>query len=96
QYTSHAFQKLLKASHIKQSFSPSGRPRNNAVMEAFFSGMKKEELFRTNYHSIAEFKERISKYVDFYNIARPHSTLAYKTPNSYEALFYDKQKREAN
>lgn len=53
--------------------------------------MKKEELYRTNYHSVGEFKERIKKYIEFYNIERPHATLAYKTPNTYEHLFYDKQ-----
>ncbi len=58
--------------------------------------MKKEELYRTNYHSVGEFKERIKKYIEFYNIERPHATLAYKTPNTYERLFYDKQDQEAN
>ncbi|WP_110462391.1 DDE-type integrase/transposase/recombinase [Ruminiclostridium sufflavum] len=44
QYTSHAFQKLLKTCRIKQSFSPSGRPHHNAVMESFFSSMKRRAL----------------------------------------------------
>ncbi len=92
QYTSHAFQKLLKTFHIKQSFSPSGRPHHNAVMESFFSSMKKEELYRTNYHSIGEFKQRIKRYIEFYNIERPHATLGYKTPNTYERLFYERKK----
>jgi transposase InsO family protein len=52
--------------------------------------MKKEELYRTNYHSVDEFKERINKYIEFYNIERPHVTLAYKTPNTYECSFYNK------
>jgi putative transposase len=96
QYTSHAFQKLLKTFHIKQSFSPSVRPHHNAVMESFFSSMKKEELYRTNYHSIGEFRQRIKKYIEFYNIERPHATLFYKTPNTYERLFYDRQEQKAN
>lgn len=96
QYTSHAFLKLLKTYHIKQSFSPSGRPQHNAVIESFFSSMKKEELYRTNYHSAGEFKKRIKKYIEFYNIERPHATLAYKTPNTYERLFCDKQNQKAN
>jgi transposase InsO family protein len=95
-YTSHTFQKLLKTRHIKQSFSPSGRPHHNAVIESFFSSMKKEELYRTNYHSVAEFKERISQYIAFYNMKRPHATLDYRTPNTYERLFYDKQGQKAN
>ena len=91
QYASYAFQKLLKTCQIKQSFSPSGSPHHNAVMESFFSSMKKEELYRTNYHSVSEFKERIQKYIEFYNTERPNATLDYKTPDAYERLFYDKQ-----
>jgi putative transposase len=37
QCTSYSFQKLLKSLHVKQSFSPSGKPHHNAVMEAFFA-----------------------------------------------------------
>ena len=89
QYASYAFQNLLRNYGFKQSFSPSGRPCHNAVMKSFFSTMKKEELYRANYHSEAEFKERIQKYIMFYNTERPHSTLGYKTPNSYEKAFYE-------
>ena len=94
QYTSHSFQKLLKALHITQSFSPSGRPHHNAVMESFFSSMKKEELYRTNYHSVNEFKGQVKHYVDFYNIERPHVAAGYKTPNAYEHLYYERESRK--
>ena len=60
-------------------------------MESFFASMKKEELYRKNYHSVAEFKECVKNYIDFYNIKRPHSTLKYKSPNDYEALYFNKQ-----
>lgn len=86
QYTSHTFQKLLKSCHVTQSFSPSGRPHHNAVMESFFASMKKEELYRTNYHSIGELKKRVEVYIEFYNNERPHATLNYKTPNAHEDL----------
>lgn len=42
QYTSHSFQSLLKKCNINQSFSPSGKPCHNAVMESFFSSMKRK------------------------------------------------------
>lgn len=89
QYTSYAFQKLLKTYLVTQSFSPSGKPCHNAVMESFFSSMKKEEMYRTDYHSESELKERIQKYIEFYNTERPHSTLNYKTPKIYEQMYYD-------
>lgn len=94
QYTSYTFQSLLKTYGVKQSFSPSGKPCHNAVMESFFASMKKEELYRTNYHSETEFKERVQKYIMFYNTEHPHSTLGYKAPNSYEKMFYELSNRK--
>lgn len=94
QYTSNSFQALLKECKVEQSFSPSGRPHHNAVMESFFASMKKEELYRTNYHSGAEFKRRIQDYINFHNNERPHATLAYKTPSTHEAAFYEHQTKQ--
>lgn len=87
QYTSFSFQKLLKTLHVEQSFSPSGKPCHNAVMESFFASLKREELYRHIYHSVREFKECVGKYISFYNTKRPHSTLAYKTPDKFESLY---------
>jgi transposase InsO family protein/transposase-like protein len=94
QYTSHTFQKLLKSCGVRQSFSPSGRPHHNAVMESFFSTMKREELYRIKYHSLNEFKERIEGFINRYNNERPHITLNYETPDAHERLFYDKQSNQ--
>ncbi|MBR0598589.1 IS3 family transposase [Sinanaerobacter chloroacetimidivorans] len=94
QYTSHAFQNLLKNCGVIQSFSPSGRPQHNAVMESFFSTMKREELYRTNYHSLNELKERVERFINRYNNERPHITLNYKTPNAHERLFFKKQEKQ--
>ena len=94
QYTAFTFQKLLKILRVEQSFSPSGKPCHNAVMESFFSSLKREELYRRNYHSVEEFKECVQKYVDFYNMERPHSTLGYKAPNAYETLYYARQSQK--
>ncbi len=94
QYTAFTFQKLLKTLHVEHSFSPSGKPCHNAVMESFFSSLKREELYRSNYHSVEEFKGCVKKYMDFYNMERPHSTLKYKSPNAYEALYHDKQSEQ--
>jgi hypothetical protein len=61
-------------------------------MEAFFASMKKEEIYRTNYHSVSEFKNRVEKYIEFYNIERPHATLDYGSPNTHERLLFDKKR----
>ena len=96
QYTSYAFGKLLKACKAEHSFSPTGKPCHNAVMESFFSSMKKEKLYRTNYHSVNELMKHVGKYIEFYNMERPHAGLDYKTPNTYERLFYEHNFQKAN
>jgi transposase InsO family protein len=91
QYTSHTFQKLLRMNKVVQSFSKTHSPHDNAVSEAFFSSMKKEELYRTNYKSEREFRSSVDKYINFYNSERPHTTLAYRTPNRVEAQYESKK-----
>lgn len=87
QYTSKAFCKLLRMNKVVQSFSKSGRPHDNAVAESFFASMKREEIYRTQYKSERQFRESINNYIAFYNSQRPHSTLAYKTPDRFEELY---------
>jgi transposase InsO family protein len=90
QYTSKVFRTLLRLNKVVQSFSQSGRPHDNAVAEAFFSALKKEELYRINFKSEREFCESVDNYVTFFNTERPHTTLGYKTPEKFEELYYHK------
>ena len=53
--------------------------------------MKREEIYRTQYRSERQFRESINSYIDFYNTQRPHSTLAYKTPDKFESLYEAKK-----
>lgn len=83
-------QVLLRSLDIEQSFSAKASPYHNLVMESFFLSLKREELYRCEYHSVSEFKKRVEAYIGFYNMERPHSTLNYKTPNKHEYLYYDR------
>lgn len=91
QYVSGAFCALLKKCGVKQSFSKSGCPHDNAVAETFFATFKKEEAYRRDYTSEAHFLKSVEAYIKFYNDVRPHQTLAYKTPSRFEEL-YGKEK----
>ena len=87
QYTSHRFQQLLHEQKCIQSFSNSGKPHDNAVAEAFFASLKKEELYRKDYSSEAALKQGVASYIEFYNTARPHRTLKNMTPCQMEESF---------
>lgn len=92
QYTSKTFCKLLRMNKVVQSFSAPGQPHDNAVMESFFSFMKREEIYRTHYKSEQQFAKSVDNYMEFYNTQRPHSTLNYKTPDQFEAIYEVKKK----
>ncbi len=64
-----------------------GRPYDNAVAEAFFATFKKEEAYRRDYSSEADFRKSVDAYIQFYNEVRPHQTLAYKSPARFEELY---------
>lgn len=87
QYTSKTFTALLRQYGVRQTFSASGRPHDNAVAETFFATFKKEEAYRREYTSEQSFYKSVEKYVQFYNEARPHRTLKYKTPQEYENAY---------
>lgn len=87
QYTSDTFCRLLLDCNVQQSFSNSGRPYDNAVVETFFATFKKEEAYRRDYSSEADFRKSVEQYIQFYNETRPHKTLAYKTPARFEELY---------
>lgn len=91
QYTSDTFFKLLQQGGVKQSFSRSGRPCDNAVAETFFASFKREEAYRRDYSSEADFRKSVDEYVRFYNEQRPHQTLAYKSPVRFEELYGQKK-----
>ncbi len=86
QYASQSFQQLLLSCHVEQSFSRTGRPHDNAVAESFFASLKREELCRRNYRSVAEFRQAVDDYITFYNTKRPHRTLNYKCPDEAEKI----------
>ena len=87
QYTSYSFKNLLKEHGVIQSFSRRGRPTDNAIIESFNSSFKREELYRHDFLSIRAFKEKIAEYIKYYNERRPHESLNYETPASYEQKY---------
>lgn len=88
QYTSAAFTALLQKCEVKQSFSATARPHDNAVAETFFASFKKEEAYRREYTSEQGYRKSVEQYIQFYNELRPHRTLKYKTPTAFEKAYW--------
>lgn len=84
QYVSKTLIGLFQQCGVKQSFSATARPLDNAVAETFFSTFKREEAYRKDYTSEQHFRRSVEEYIRFYNEVRPHQTLNYKTPQALE------------
>lgn len=87
QYVSKTLIGLFQQCGVKQSFSATARPLDNAVAETFFSSFKREEAYRKDYTSEQHFRRSVEKYIRFYNEGRPHQTLNYKTPQAFEDAY---------
>lgn len=88
QYTSKAMTALLQKCGVRQSFSATARPHDNAVAETFFATLKKEEVYRREYTSEDDFRKSVQRFIRFYNEVRPHRTLKYQTPQGFEDAYF--------
>ena len=85
QYGSYDCRKFLKDHNLKPSMSRRGNCWDNAVMESFFSSLKKERIRRRVYHTIDEAKADVFDYTEmFYNQRRRHSHIGDVSPEAFE------------
>ena len=94
QYAAQAFRMYLREHGVTQSFSNPGTPHDNAVAEAFFSIMKREEISHNYYHSAEELEATVADYIEFYNSMRPHRKLHNLSPDQFERSFFAKGTNE--
>lgn len=85
QYTSTAYQSLLRSADVIASMS---RPRDcydNATMEAFWSSLKGELVHGAAFPSRQQARAALFEYLEiYYNRKRLHSALDYQSPERFE------------
>ena len=85
QYTSLAFGKRCGEAGVRPSMGSVGDAYDNAMAESFFSTLEAELLARRRFASQAEAKMACFSYIEgWYNPARLHSALGYRSPIAYE------------
>ena len=67
QFTEFDFRKKLELLKIRQSFSTPGTPYDNAVIESFFSCLKREQLYVEEIINFEDLLYHVGYYIDFYN-----------------------------
>ena len=86
QYACGDYQNLLKAHGCVCSMSRTGNCYDNAVMESFWSTLKRELVHHEKYATREEARLSIFEYIEiFYNRVRKHSSLGYVSPEAFEA-----------
>ncbi len=83
QFTSEAFTDELKERGIAISMDGRGAWRDNIFVERLWRSVKYEEVYLHAYESVREARAGIARYIDFYNVGRPHSSLDKKTPDEF-------------
>jgi putative transposase len=85
QYTSHEYRRLHDENGWTLSMSRKGNCWDNAVVESFFSTLKRELPNDEPFEDWRDVDRAVFEYIDgYYNTTRRHSTLGYLTPNEYE------------
>ena len=86
QYTSVAFGKRCGEAGVRPSMGSVGDAYDNAMAENFFSTLEADLLSRRRFTSQAEARMACFSYIEgWYNPARLHSGLGYRSPMTYEA-----------
>jgi putative transposase len=80
QFTSRAFTGVLQQNQIAISMDGRGRAMDNVFIERLWRSVKYEDIYLKDYATVADLIEGLENYFEFYDHARKHQTLDYKTP----------------
>jgi transposase InsO family protein len=85
QYASRDYTELLAAHGMTASMSRPANPYDNAHCESFIKTLKQEEIYANPYRDLEQLRGQVAEFLDqYYNRARLHSALGYRTPEEYE------------
>ncbi len=81
QFTDEEFTAVLLGKGIRVSMDGKGRWIDNVFVERLWRSVKYELVYLHAHESIRELKAALAQYFEFFNAARPHQSLAYRTPD---------------
>ena len=83
EFISKAMDRWAYEHRVELDFSRPGRPTDNAKIEAFNGRFRAECLNAHWFLSLADAQRKIEAWRQYYNEARPHSSLAWSTPAEF-------------
>ena len=87
-FTSRAFRARLAELGVTHRRGGYRDPESQAFIESWFSKLKQRCVWREEFETLDEAREKIGAYIDGYH-HRPHSRLAYRTPREVAATWKD-------
>lgn len=69
---------------VTLDFSRPGKPTDNAFIEAFNCPFREECLSAHWFMTLADAREKMETWLNYYNTERPHGAIGYKTPCELE------------
>ena len=80
QFTAQEFVDMVQGHGVKLSMDGRGAWRDNVFVERIWRTVKYERVYLRAYETVSEARQDIAQYIDWYNTARPHSSLGGHTP----------------
>src|SRR4051812_20254059 len=80
QFTAEAFTGRLESAGVALSMDGRGRALDNVFVERLWRAVKYEDLYIRGYEEVPELRRGLARYFAFYNHARLHQSLGYRTP----------------
>jgi len=81
QFTSDEFTGVLQAAGVRISMDGKGRWVDNVFIERLWRSLKYEEVYLKAYENVAEAREGIGAWIEYYNSERRHQSLNRLTPD---------------
>ena len=81
QFTSLRFTGMLQDAGVRISMDGRGRWMDNVFIERLWRSLKYECVYLHAFETGSELRAGLSRWIDYYNVRWPHSTLAGRTPD---------------
>jgi putative transposase len=81
QFTSPRFTEVLRAAEVRISMDGRGRWMDNVFIERLWRSLKYECVYLHAFETGSELRAGLTKWIGYYNAARPHSGLGGRTPD---------------
>ena len=84
-YQSRRFRAACRDYRLAQEFITPYTPEQNGIIERFFRSLKEECVWQHNFVSYEHARRELRAWIHWYNHARPHQALGYRSPRDFRA-----------